>query len=77
MTLLQFLNAGIFVVLTKILASISTFDLGGGVLGQVTIIMCLNVALPNLNNFMRNYLLVTRRLELFCVRKGCIVRSQL
>ena len=77
MTFLQFLNAGVFVVLTKILANFSNFALGDGVLGQVTIIMCLNVVLPNLNNFIRNYCLLTRRIELFCVRKGCIVRSQL
>lgn len=77
MTLLQFLNAGVFVILTKILASISTFDLGNGILGQVTIIMCLNVILPNTNNLVRNFCLATRRLELFCVKKNCIVRSQL
>jgi len=54
-TLCQFLNAGIFVVGTKILASINTFDIGAGIAEDVTILMMINVIIPNSLVFLRSY----------------------
>ena len=54
-TLLQFFNAGVFVVAARIAANYDTFDVGGGVVDQITTIMILNAITPNLVNFAKNY----------------------
>jgi heme/copper-type cytochrome/quinol oxidase subunit 2 len=46
-TLFQFLNAGIFVIIAEITATYSTFSLAKGVCSQITLIMILNAFIPN------------------------------
>ena len=75
-TLLQFFNAGVFVVLCRIAANLDTFDVGGGVIEQIITIMALNAITPNLVNFAKNYFEVFGRVELWLVKKGCFIRSQ-
>jgi len=43
------------VVGTKILASINTFDIGAGIAEDVTILMMINVIIPNSLVFLRSY----------------------
>jgi hypothetical protein len=77
LTLLQFLNAGLFVVAAKILVGLSSFDLGNGIVQQVTIIMILNATVPNLIRFATNYFEVFNKVELWMVKRGWLFRSQL
>jgi hypothetical protein len=76
-TLCQFLNAGVFVIGTKILVNINKFDLGNGVAGDVTILMIINVIIPNSLVFLRSYFEIYNRTELYFAKKGWIIRSQL
>lgn len=51
----QFLNTGIFVILAQFLASMDTFSLSNGLVFEVTQVMLLNAILPNLSLFLLSY----------------------
>ena len=75
-TLVQFLNAGVFVVLTKIIANFDTFTIGGGIVNQITTIMILNAITPNLVNFAKNYFEILNKIGLCFIKKGCCIKTQ-
>jgi hypothetical protein len=76
LTTLQFLNAGIFVVATKIAASYDTFDAGNGIVGQISLIMILNAITPNILLFIKKYFEIFSRFEMWLTKHGWLIRSQ-
>lgn len=54
-TILQFFNAGIFVIAANIAVSYETFQLANGIVGQVTLIIILDALVPNATHFFLKY----------------------
>lgn len=75
-TIFQFLNAGVFVVMSEIAASYSTFSLAKGICSQITLIMVLNAVLPNLTLLFLDYSEILNKVLRFCVGRGWLVYSQ-
>lgn len=50
-TILQFFNAGIFVIASKIAATYDTFSIGKGIVSQISLIMIMDAIIPNALNF--------------------------
>lgn len=54
-SLFQFLNAGIFVIIANFLANIDGFTLNDGLVFEVTQVMMINAIVPNLTLIFLNY----------------------
>lgn len=75
-TFFQFLNAGIFVVLSEIAANLSSFTLSDGFCSQVTMIMILNAIVPNITLFGLDYSEIINRALRYCVEKQWLIYTQ-
>lgn len=53
--LLQFFNAGVFVVGASIAVKYSNFDLGNGIISSIFVIMAMDAIIPNLRNLFMTY----------------------
>jgi hypothetical protein len=76
-TFLQFFNAGIFVIASKIAATYDTFDVGNGIVGQISLIMIVDAFVPNAMNFFLTYFEIKTKLTMFAVRRGWWAVSQM
>lgn len=73
----QFLNAGVFVVAASIAVKYSTFDLGNGIISSIFVIMAMDAVIPNLRILFMTYTEVVSKVKQWLVRKGCIQMTQL
>lgn len=51
----QFLNTGVFVVLAQFMANMDNFSLNGGIVFEITQVMLINAILPNVTLFALSY----------------------
>jgi hypothetical protein len=75
-TMFQFLNAGIFVILSEIAANFQSFSLTNGICSQITMIMILNAIVPNLTLFFLDYSEIINRVLRYCVSKQWLIYTQ-
>ena len=76
-SMFQFLNTGVFVVVANFLADIDGFTLDQGLVFEVTQVMILNAVTPNLSLFLLNYCELIQRIKRYCIEKGSMKKSQL
>lgn len=75
--MLQFFNAGIFVVAAKIAANYETFNIANGIVGQISTIMVLNAISPNVVHFVKKYFEIIHWLQLFLAKRGWLIMNQI
>ena len=76
-TFLQFFNAGVFVVATKIAANYETFNIDNGIIGQISTIMILNAITPNVVHFAKKYFEIIHKLQIFLAKHGWFIMNQI
>jgi len=76
-SMFQFLNTGIFVVITKFLANPSTFSLSKGMVFQITQVMLLNALVPNILLFVLNYFEIVPRIKRCLAERGTLKSTQI
>lgn len=75
-TLAQFFNAGIFVIMAEIATSYSTFSLQNGIISQITLIMIMDAIIPNALVFFLNYFEIIQGIKRYLILKNYIIGSQ-
>ena len=55
LSVFQFLNTGVFVILAQFMANKDNFSLNGGIVFEITQVMLLNAILPNVTLFLLSY----------------------
>jgi hypothetical protein len=75
-SLFQFLNTGVFVIIAKFLANPSHFSLTDGLVFQITQVMILNAFIPNITLFLLNYCEIVPRLKRCLMHRGAIKSTQ-
>lgn len=67
-TLSQFFNAGIFVIIAQIAANYKTFSLQtSNIASQISLIMILDAVIPNAILFFMNYFEIIERIKRFLI----------
>lgn len=62
-SIFQFLNTGVFVLLAQFLADMENFDLSKGIVFEVTQVMLINAILPNVTLFFLSYFEILKKVE--------------
>ena len=75
-SMFQFLNTGIFVVLANFMADPLHFSLSKGFVFEITQVMILNAFLPNLTLFLLTYCEIIQRIKRKLIERGTIKNSQ-
>ena len=76
-SLFQFLNTGVFVILSTFLADISGFNIFEGVIFEVVLVMSLNAVTPNLTLIFLNYFELIQKIKRYLTEKKFWKKSQL
>lgn len=77
LSLFQFLNTGVFVLLSNFLANINEFTLDNGLVFQITQVMMINAVVPNLVILILNYFEIIQKIQRHFIEKGTSKKSQL
>ena len=76
-SLFQFLNTGVFVLVANFLANIDDFSLDNGLVFQITQMMMINAATTNLSLIFVNYFELVLKIQRYFIEKGIMKKSQL
>lgn len=76
-SIFQFLNTGVFVLLAQFLADMENFDLSKGIVFEVTQVMLINAILPNVTLFFLSYFEILKKVERWLIERGTIKSSQM
>jgi hypothetical protein len=75
-SMVQFINAGIFVILVKWVVNMKNFSVSTGLVLPITLIMILNALTPSLTLLLLNYFQIIRKIKRNLLKKGKIKRTQ-
>lgn len=73
----QFLNTGVFVILAQFLANMDSFSLSNGLVIEVTQVMLLNAILPNITLFLLSYFEIIKKVKRCLIERGTLKSSQM